>query len=101
MRSLLSLMCLQMSLYATARVVQPRIGAKIDVIYHHLPIVVLDATPTKPTPADHSEIFRPQVRADSAAGTKAIRPDLANLILSLRQRCTQGIIREIGIREIT
>ncbi|KGO48290.1 hypothetical protein PEX1_071190 [Penicillium expansum] len=95
----------KMSLHATARTVRNPIGTKSDAICHHLPIVVLDATPTKPTPADHSEIYRQQVRADSAAGTKATLHDLANPTLSLRRRytreITQGIIQEIGIREIT
>lgn len=101
----MSLMCLQMSLHAAARTVRNPIGTKSGVIYHHLPTVVPDGTPTKPTPADRSEICRPQVLPDSAAGTKATLRDLANPTLSLRQRftreTTQGIIREIGIREIT
>lgn len=97
-------MCLQMSLHAVARTVRNSISTKSDVIYHHLPTIVPDGTPTKPTPADHSEICRPPVLPDSVAGTKATLRDLANPTLSLRQSFTRettpGIIREIGIQEI-
>lgn len=100
----MSPMCRQMRLHAAARTVRSPISTKSGVIYHHLPTVVPDGTPTRPIPADLSEICRPQVLPDSAAGTKATLRDLANLTLSLRQRftreTTQGIIQEIGIREI-
>lgn len=96
----MSLMCLQMSRHITARTVPNPIGTESGVIYHHLPTVMPDATLTKPTPADHSEICRPQVLLDIAMGTKATLHDLVNPTLSLPQRftreITQGIIKEIG-----